>query len=166
MKSLRLNRFFQLLAMGSLAAALGSSPAAQAVAPPAKDARAEAYYNYAMGHLYAELAGAFGNRGEYVNKAIDYYKEAIKADPDARFLSDELSDLYLQTGKIQLAVTEAQDRLKRDPNDLDARRLLGRIYTRMIGDIRAKNINENMLKQAIEQFEKIGEKTPKTWIAG
>jgi tetratricopeptide (TPR) repeat protein len=167
MKPLRWNRLLQLLAMGSVIVALASPPAAQAAASPAKDARAEAYYNYTMGHLYAELAGAFGNRGEYVNKAVDYYKEAIKADPDARFLSDELSDLYLQTGKIQLAVTEAQDRLKRDPNDLDARRLLGRIYTRMIGDIRAKSINENMLKQAIEQFEKISEKDPKdmdSWL--
>jgi tetratricopeptide (TPR) repeat protein len=167
MTSSRLSRFFRSLATGSLLVALGSGPGAQAAPPAPKDLRADAYYNYSMGHLYAELAGAFGNRGEYVNKAIDHYKEAIKADPDTRFLSDELSDLYLQTGKIQLAVTEAHDRLKRDPDDLDARRLLGRIYTRMIGDVRAKSINENMLKQAIEQFEKIGEKDPKdldSWL--
>ncbi|MCE5310220.1 MAG: tetratricopeptide repeat protein [Acidobacteriales bacterium] len=144
-----------------LSLALCSNPSAQAAPAVSTDSRADAYYNYAMGHLYAELAGAFGNRSEYVNKAIDHLKEAIKADPGTRFLSDELSDLYLQSGKIQLAVTEAQDRLKRDPDDVDARRLLGRIYTRMIGDVRTKSINQNMLKQAIEQFEKIGEKDPK-----
>jgi len=154
-------RFRHVMGAVPLSLALCSIPSAQAAPAASTDSRADAYYNYAMGHLYAELAGAFGNRSEYVNKAIDHLKQAIKADPGTRFLSDELSDLYLQSGKIQLAVTEAQDRLKRDPDDLDARRLLGRIYTRMIGDVRAKSINQNMLQQAIEQFEKIGEKDPK-----
>ena len=34
--------------------------------------KAAAYYNFAMGHLYAELSGAFGNRGDYTNKAIEH----------------------------------------------------------------------------------------------
>jgi len=167
MTPLRVSKLFRVVAAGSLALALGPNLSAEASPQAAKDSRADAYYNYAMGHLYSELAGAFGNRSEYVNKAIDHYKDAIKFDPSSRFLSDELCDFYLQTGRIQLAVTEAQDRLKRDANDLDARRLLGRIYTRMIGDVRANSINENMLKQAIEQFEKISEKEPKdqdSWL--
>ncbi|MGC8793592.1 MAG: tetratricopeptide repeat protein [Bryobacteraceae bacterium] len=164
---MRKSRLQTILGGGALALALCASAGAQTTAPASTGSRADAYYNYAMGHLYAELAGAFGSRGEYANKAIEYYKRAIKADPDTRLLSDELSDLYLQTGKIQLAVTEAQERLKRDPDDLDARRLLGRIYTRMIGDVRKKSINETMLKQAIEQFERISEKDPKdleSWL--
>ncbi len=167
MTPLRFSKLFQVVAVGSLALTMSPSLSAEAAPKAAKDLRADAYYNYAMGHLYSELAGAFGNRNEYVSKAIDHYKEAIKADPSSRFLSDELCDFYLQTGRIQLAVTEAQDRLKRDANDLDARRLLGRIYTRMIGDVRANSINEGMLKQAIEQFEKISEKEPKdqdSWL--
>jgi len=40
--------------------------------------RASAYYNFAMGHLYAELASMHGNRGEYLDKAIEHYKQALK----------------------------------------------------------------------------------------
>src|SRR4029078_9015529 len=60
--------------------------------------RAGAYYNFAMGHLYAELAGAYGNLGDYFNKAIDFYRQALKLDPGATFLSEELTDLYIQAG--------------------------------------------------------------------
>ena len=43
--------------------------------------RADAYYHFSMGHLYTELAGAYGNRGTYLSKAIDHFKLAIQADP-------------------------------------------------------------------------------------
>ncbi len=66
-----------------LASVTAVSPAfCQAPAAAAKPGdHASAYYSFAMAHLYAELAGAYGNRGEYVNKAIDMYKEAMKLDP-------------------------------------------------------------------------------------
>src|SRR5580693_2907351 len=61
-------------------ACLSAAPAiAQAPIAQASD-RSSAYYDFAMAHLYAELASSYGNRGEYVNKAIDFYKLAIKAD--------------------------------------------------------------------------------------
>src|SRR5579871_555348 len=114
--------------------------------PPAD--KAAAYYNFAMGHLYAELAGVYGNRSEYVSKAIDHYKQALKIDPGASFLFEELTDLYIQSGRLKDAVTEAEDVLRQEPNNLDARRILGRIYTRMIGDSQAGKINEEMLRAA------------------
>ena len=120
-----------------------------------------------MGHLYAELAGVYGNRSEYVVKAIDYYKQALKLDPGASFLFEELTDLYIQSGRLKDAVTEAEDILKREPNNLDARRILGRIYTRMIGDTQQGKINEEMLRAATEQYEKIVAKDPKdieSWL--
>src|SRR5262249_11249429 len=129
--------------------------------------KAAAYYNFAMAHLYAEQAGQFGNRSEFVNKAIDHYRQALKLDPNASYIFEELTDLYLQTGHIRDAVTEAQDLLKRDPNNLDARRILGRIYTRMIGDAQQGKINEDMLKQAIDQYKQITAKDPKdleSWL--
>ena len=129
--------------------------------------KAAAYYNFSMGHLYAELAGVYGNRSEYVTKAIDYYKQALKLDPGANFLFEELTDLYIQSGRLKDAVTEAEDILKREPNNLDARRILGRIYTRMIGDSQQGKINEEMLRAAIEQYEKIVGKDPKdidSWL--
>ena len=146
-------------------ACLSYGQTAAAPAPPVD--RAAAYYNFSMGHLYAELAGVYGNRSEYVGKAIDYYKQALKLDPGASFLFEELTDLYIQSGRLKDAVTEAEDVLKHEPNNLDARRILGRIYTRMIGDTQQGKINEEMLRAATAQYEKITAKDPKdmeSWL--
>jgi tetratricopeptide (TPR) repeat protein len=156
-----LKALFLALPMACLS--YGQTPAA--TSPPVD--KAAAYYNFSMGHLYAELAGVYGNRSEYVGKAIDFYKQALKLDPSASFLFEELTDLYIQSGRLKDAVTEAEDILKHEPNNLDARRILGRIYTRMIGDTQQGKINEEMLHKAIEQYEKIVAKDPKdveSWL--
>ena len=131
--------------------------------------RAEAYYNFAMGHLYAEMASAYGGRNaDYLNKAIVHYKAAIKADPSATFLSEELSDIYMQAGKTREAVLDAEEAIKNNPTDLSSRRILGRIYSRMIGDPQSKTLNEEMLKKAIEQFTKVTQQDPKdleSWLS-
>jgi tetratricopeptide (TPR) repeat protein len=160
-----------LVIVGILAvAATGNMASAQPAPTPEKAAsdKAAAYYNFAMGHLYAEQAGQFGNRSEFVNKAIDHYRQALKLDPSASYIFEELTDLYIQTGHIRDAVTEAQDMLKRSPDNLDARRILGRIYTRMIGDAQQGKINEDMLKQAIDQYKQITARDAKdmeSWLA-
>ncbi len=133
---------------------------------PAAADKAASYYNYSLGHLYAELAGASGNR-ELFTKAVDSYRAAMKADPGATFIAEELSDLYIQSGRLREAVTEAEDALKQNPDDLNSRRLLARIYTRLIGDSQANRIDENMVKKAIEQYQKITAGDPKdveSWI--
>ena len=158
---------YQRLWKPCLAAALTAASAMAQSKPAPKVDKASAYYNYAMAHLYSELAQAYGNKGDYLNTAIEHYRAAIKADPAATFLAEELSDLYIQTGQIRSAVTEAEDALKSNPDDLNARRVLGRIYSRMIGDRENNRINETMVKKAIEQYEKIAEKAPKdvdTWL--
>jgi tetratricopeptide (TPR) repeat protein len=129
-------------------------------AQPEKTDKASAYYYYSIGHMYAELAQSYGNRGDLFSKAVDSYKSAMKADPSATFIAEELSDLYIQSGKLREAVTEAEDSLKQNPDNLNARRILARIYTRMIGDAQQNKIDEGMVKKAIEQFEKITEKDP------
>ncbi len=146
-------------------ACLSYGQTAAATAPPVD--KAGAYYNFSMGHLYAELAGVYGNRSEYVGKAIDFYKQALKLDPGASFLFEELTDLYIQSGRLKDAVTEAEDILKREPNNLDAHRILGRIYIRMIGDTQQGKVNEDMLHKATDQYEKIVAKDPKdveSWL--
>jgi tetratricopeptide (TPR) repeat protein len=160
--------------ISALAATILSLPAALAqnkVPEPVKAAqapdKAAAYYNFAMGHLYAEMAAAYGNRGEYVNKAIEYYQSALKLDPSATFLSEELTDLYIQSGQLARAVTEAEDLLKQNPDNLDARRVLGRIYARMIGDGNTGKIDEKMLTKSIEQFSIVTSKDKKdvdSWL--
>ena len=50
---------------------------------------------------------------------------------------------------------EAQDILKRDPNNLEAHKLLGRIYLKSLGDVQGDNTSDSVLKLAIEQYEEI-----------
>ncbi len=126
--------------------------------PPDK---ASAYYHYSLGHLYAELAGAYSNRADYFNKAIESYREALKEDPSATFITEELSELYIQSGRLREAVTEAEEALKANPNDVSARRVLARIYTRMIGDSQANKVDEEMLRKSIDQYQKITVLEPK-----
>lgn len=135
--------------------------------PPAETGKAAAYYYYSLGHLYAELAGSSSNRGDLFSKAVDSYKQAMKADPSAAFISEELSDLYIQSGRYREAVAEADEALKQNPNDISARRLLARIYTRMISDSQTQKIDESMVKKAIEQYQKISAIEPKdveSWL--
>lgn len=126
--------------------------------------RAAAYYHYTLGHMYAEQAG---NKGDYLNRAIENLRLALKADPGATFISEELSDLYVQSGRLREAVQDAEEALRSNPSDLNARRMLGRIYTRMIGDSQQGKVNDEMLKKAIEQYTKIAGVEPKdidTWL--
>ena len=149
------------------AAAFGQNAPSTPATSQANLDKAASYYNYSLGHLYAELAAASGNRGDYFNKAVESYKAALKADPNATFIAEELSDLYIQSGRLREAVVEAEEALKENPNDLNARRLLARIYTRMIGDSQANRIDESMVKKAIEQYQKITEGDPKdleSWL--
>jgi tetratricopeptide (TPR) repeat protein len=145
------------------AAAFGQNTPAK---PAAKADKGSAYYFYALGHLYAELAGGSGNR-DYFNKAVESYRSALKADPSASFIAEELSDLYVQSGRLREAVLEAEETLRQNPDDLNSRRLLARIYTHLIGDAQTNRVNQDMVKKAIEQYEKITQADPKdseSWL--
>src|SRR5437899_3900141 len=119
-----------------------------------KTDRAAAYYHYTLAHMYEEQVAVYG-RSDLANKAIEEYRLAIDADPTSEYLTAGLAELYAKTGRIRDAVMEAQDILKRDPNNLEAHKLLGRIYLRSLGDIQSGNGSQNVLKLAIEQYEQI-----------
>ena len=144
-----------ILAIG--AAAWGQTPAD---AGPKID-QASAYYHYALAHMYAELAGMPGSRNENLNKAIENYKEAIKADPTTPLLTEELSDVYFQFGRAREAQNDAEAALQKNPNDVPALRLLARVYMRQIGDQQQNRIDESMLHKSIETYQKIVELDPK-----
>jgi tetratricopeptide (TPR) repeat protein len=152
MKSIYRHLIVLLLAATALAQQTpDSKPASQ---PSSRKAdRAAAYYHYAMAHMYEEQVAVYG-RSELANKAIDEYRLAIEADPTSEYLTAGLAELYAKTGRIRDAVIEAQDILKRDPNNLEAHKLLGRIYLRSLGDQQSAG-SQNMLKLAIEQYEQI-----------
>lgn len=150
-----------ITAIGCVMGSVALWAQAPAAAAALKIDKASAYYHYALAHMYAEQASMFGNRGDFVNKAIENYKEAIKADPTAAMLSEELSDLYVQSGRLREAQTDAEEVLKQNPNDLNAHRLLARIFTRLVGDGRSGKVDENMLRRATDQYQKITQLSPK-----
>ncbi len=141
-----------------LAAALafGQAPAGRDKEPDRKSA----YYHYSLGHLYEQLAREYRST-EYLNKAIEEYRLAIQADPSSEYLSSELVDLYANAGRLNDAVAEAEAILQREPNNLEMRRLLGRIYRGYLADPSQGRLNEELLKRAIEQYEKIVALDPK-----
>ncbi|MFZ3341891.1 MAG: tetratricopeptide repeat protein [Terriglobales bacterium] len=133
----------------------GNSAAAAALAAKGKGPdRAAAYYHFCLAHMYEEQVATYG-RSDLANKAIEEYRAAIDADPNSAYLTSGLAELYAKTGRIRDAVVEAQDIIKKNPNNLEARRLLGRIYLRSLGDMQAGNGSDSVLKLAIEQYEQI-----------
>jgi len=94
-------------------------------------------------------------RSDLANKAIEEYRQAIEADPTSEYLTSGLAELYFRTGRIRDAVLEAQDVLKRDPNNLESHKLLGRIYLHSLGDVQSGSGSKDVLKRAIEQYEQI-----------
>ena len=122
-----------LLAQNQPARAADSPAAAgaQSTAKGKTPDRAAGYYHFALAHMYEEQVATYG-RSELANKAIEEYRAAIDADPTSAYLTSGLAELYAKTGRIRDAVVEAQDIIKRNPNNLEARRLLGRIYLRSL----------------------------------
>lgn len=140
-------------AVGQQTSAPAASKSAAAVASRKVD-RAAAYYHYALAHMYEEQVAMYG-RSDLANKAIEEYRLAIEADPTSEYLTSGLAELYAKTGRIRDAVLEGQDILKRDPNNLEAHKLLGRIYLRSLGDVQSGSGSDNVLKLAIEQYQEI-----------
>src|SRR5580704_11619587 len=139
-----------------------ATPAPPPATTPAKQPdKAAAYYHFMMAHMYEEMVSMYG-RSDYATKAIDEYREAIENDPGSDYLNAGLAELYAKTGRIRDAVLEAQDILKRDGNNLEARRLLGRIYLRSLGDMQAGTQSQEVLKLAIDQYEQIVKLDPKS----
>jgi tetratricopeptide (TPR) repeat protein len=148
-----------LFVLCAVAAGVGQQTASPSATPHKTD-RAAAYYHYTVAHMYEEQVAMYG-RSDLANKAIEEYRLAIESDPGSEYLTSGLAELYAKTGRIRDAVLEAQDIIKRDPNNLEAHKLLGRIYLRSLGDdqgggsANSSNGSENVLKLAIEQYEEI-----------
>ena len=121
---------------------------------PRKGDHAAAYYHYTLAHVYEEMVTAYG-RSDLAGKATEEYRLAIDADPSSEFLTSALAELYVKTGRIADAVKEAQDIIKRDPKNLEAHKLLGRIYLRSLGDMPGGSGSDNILHLAIDQYEQI-----------
>jgi tetratricopeptide (TPR) repeat protein len=119
-----------------------------------KPSRADAYYNFTMGHIY-EQQYETTSKPEFATQAIEAYKKAYALDPKSPVIGERLAEMYWKAQRTHEAVTEAQALLKRDPNDLQSRRLLGRIYLRSLGDFSVGNGQSEIVGRAIEQYAEI-----------
>ncbi len=120
--------------------------------------RASSYYHYGLAHLYEDLAVSAG-RSDYATQAVEEYKLALNADPNSQLLQDGLADLYFKIGRIREAVSVAQERVAKDPNDVEAHELLGKVYLRSLGDMQTPQSGQ-ILKLAISEYEKLAELKP------
>ncbi len=159
--TLSFRRFARTLPLGSalLLAAVSSAVAQKNVpAPlppvavaPSTTGPSAAYYHYGLAHIYEELATTQG-RSDYVTQAIEQYKLALDADPNSTYLQDGLAELYFKLGRIREAVQVAQDQTKKNPDDLKAHKLLGRIYYRSLGDVQ-NGAQTQMVQLATAEYE-------------
>lgn len=147
----------------SASSAVSTTPAAQSASPAsARDNetdRAKSYYHFALGHLYENSAQEFG-RPDLATQAIEQYKLALTNDPNSLFLQNSLADTYFKLGRIREAVETAQRILKKNPDDLDAHKLLGRVYLRSLGDPSGGQQSGPVLDLAIQEFQRIVQLEP------
>lgn len=95
--------------------------------------RASSYYHAALAHTYEDMATNYG-RQDYVTRAEEEFKLALNADPQSPELAAQLAELYFRTGRIRQAIETAQAIVQKDPNNLDAHKVLGSIYLRSLGE--------------------------------
>ena len=139
----------------------GAAPdAAPAVKAPE---RAQAYYHLGLASIYEDEAANEG-RPEFVTRAIEEYKLALNFDPTSPQLNNGLADLYFHAGRAREAESTARQLLKSAPNDIDAHKLLGRIYLRELseGENAPATPAGNVIDKAIAEFETIVALQPKS----
>jgi len=147
-------------AAAAMAQAPQEQPAGSKTAPASNESlRAEAYYAFTMGHIYEQQYEATSN-AEYATKSIEAYKKAYALDPKSQVIGERLAEMYWKAQRIHDAVAEAQEILKRDPDNVQSRRLLGRIYLRSLGDVSASNGQSETVSKAIEQYREINRLDP------
>ena len=144
----------QTAATSPQAASQQSLESANSDSPAPPSSRADAYFNYAMGHL-AEQQYEATSRSEYATQAIEYYKKAYALDPKSPVIGERLAEMYWKAQRVHDAELEAQSLLKRNPDDAQTRRLLGHIYLRSLGNAGESAGQSETVTRAIEQFKEV-----------
>ncbi len=142
---------------GFAQAATQAVPVPAATAPAAPD-RSAAYYHYGLAHMYEDMAVNAG-RADYATQAIEEYKLALNADPTSATLQNGLADLYFRLGRIREAVSAAKEQTTKNPNDIQAHTLLGKVYLRSLGDGQTQQSGD-MLQLAIGEYETLARLKP------
>jgi tetratricopeptide (TPR) repeat protein len=143
--------------------------AAQAYSQPDPAKRAEAFYDFTMGHLN-EVYYLTSNQTSFADAAIDFYKKAYALDPGSPLIAEHLAEMYYEARRVRDAVLEAQALIQKDPANVSARKLLVRIYLRSLGDSTGSTGQQDLATRAVEQLEQIRRLDPKDsesaqWLA-
>ncbi|MBA3036782.1 MAG: tetratricopeptide repeat protein, partial [Desulfobacterium sp.] len=100
-------------------------------------------------YFYFTESQILKNKGE-IEQAIKYMERALELDPESLFLKGELVNLYLQQKENIKALTIVEDVLKKEPENIGALILFGKIKHSL-----------NKIDDAKKIYEKIVEGKPK-----
>ncbi|HXA78230.1 MAG TPA: tetratricopeptide repeat protein [Candidatus Acidoferrales bacterium] len=131
-----------------------SAQAPAAPRPATDSSHADAYYYFTMGHLQEQQYEMTTN-ADLAAESIESYKKALALEPDSSVISERLAEIYAKSQHIRDAVVQAQEALKIDPDNVDAHRLLARVYVRTLGDMSAGEVQQENLTKAVDQFQAI-----------
>src|SRR6185437_120422 len=115
------------LAMAQTPAAPQTPASARATTNPKNSTTGDAYYYFTLGHLQ-ELQYETTNKSQFADDSIESYKKALELDPGSAVIQERLAEIHAKSGHVREATEEAQAALKIDPDNVDAHRLLARIY--------------------------------------
>jgi len=135
-----------------------TKPQSTVSAPDKPENKADAYYHYMLSRSLEESAMTQGaeNPVDMMQKSTEELKLAIASDPESPMLQVALSELYARNNRIREAISTVQAVLAKHPDDLDAHKLLGRIYLHSIGDPSSGSpSSREMLRLAVAEFEQI-----------
>src|ERR1700723_2315381 len=132
----------------------GLTQAPVPVKPLTDSSHADAYYYFTVGHLQEEEY-ELNTSADVATQSIDSYKKALAIEPNSAVILERLAEIYAKSQHIRDAVVQAQEALKIDPDNVDAHRLLARIYVRTLGDMSAGEVQQENLTKATEQFQAI-----------
>jgi tetratricopeptide (TPR) repeat protein len=133
-----------------------SSPSAQSSQGNAasNSTHGDPYYYFTLGHMQEQQYEASG-RAELATQSIDSYKKALAQAPDSGVIMERLAEIYAKSQRTRDALVEAHEVLKIDPDNVNAHRLLARIYVRTLSDAGAGEAQKENLTKAVEQFQAI-----------
>lgn len=131
--------------------------------------QASLYYDIMMGRL-KELEFQESGNANAADESIGFYKKALQIAPHASVVMERLAEIDAASQRTADAITEAQAALLQDPSNVDAHRLLARIYVRSLGDQTVGAMQQEYLTKAVHQFEAVLQLDPKDtysalWLA-
>lgn len=115
--------------------------------------RAEAYSDFMQGILAARQFEASG-KAEDAQQAIDDYQKALTLDADPA-ITERLAEIYAASQRATDAIRLAKSALQEDPDNLDAHRLLARIYIHELADNSDNETQKETIASAVEQLQAV-----------